>query len=221
MTNTQTEENYLKAIYSLSLEETKGVSTNSIAKAMDTKASSVTDMVKKLAQKKLVDHIKYQGVTLTPTGQSIALNIIRKHRLWEYFLVEKLDFPWDEVHEIAEQLEHVSSKALTNRLDQFLGHPKKDPHGDPIPDVHGNVVISKDIRLSDLAKASTGIITGVLDSSKAFLNFLADNNLKLGSKIAVADIYDFDQSMVVLIDEKEKTILSNQVTKNLNINTND
>ncbi|MCH7535384.1 MAG: carboxypeptidase regulatory-like domain-containing protein [Bacteroidetes bacterium] len=133
--NTQAEENYLKAIYNLSGREIDGVSTNSLAKLMQTKASSVTDMIKKLAHKKLVDHARYQGVKLTAKGEGIALNVVRKHRLWEYFLVEKLDFPWDEVHDIAEQLEHVSSKQLTNKLDQFLGHPKKDPHGDPIPDV--------------------------------------------------------------------------------------
>ena len=137
--NTQAEENYLKAIYNLSGREIDGVSTNSLAKLMQTKASSVTDMIKKLAHKKLVDHARYQGVKLTAKGEGIALNVVRKHRLWEYFLVEKLDFPWDEVHDIAEQLEHVSSKQLTNKLDQFLGHPKKDPHGDPIPDVNGKV----------------------------------------------------------------------------------
>src|ERR1700743_3996404 len=135
--NTFTEENYLKAIYHLSLQS-GSVSTNQIAASLNTGAASVTDMLKKLADKELINYTRYQGVNLTPTGENIAIHIIRKHRLWEYFLVEKLNFKWDEVHEMAEELEHISSTELIDRLDQFMGYPKYDPHGDPIPDSNGN-----------------------------------------------------------------------------------
>ncbi|NQY66425.1 MAG: metal-dependent transcriptional regulator [Flavobacteriales bacterium] len=221
MQNTQTVEDYLKAIYKLSAIETDGVSTNSLAKSMETKASSVTDMVKKLAQKELANHIKYQGVSLTPKGETIALNIIRKHRLWESFLVNKLNFQWDEIHEIAEQLEHVSSDKLTNKLDKFLGFPKSDPHGDPIPDINGKMHKTRDVRLSDLLKGDQGIITGVLDSSKSFLGFMEENKLKLGSSITVEDLYEFDDSIIVKVNGSQKTTLSKYVSNNLNIKTND
>src|SRR6185312_6510017 len=134
--NTFTEENYLKAIYHLSTQE-ENVSTNQIAVSLNTKAASVTDMLKKLADKELINYAKYQGVTLTVQGEKVALNIVRKHRLWEYFLVEKLNFKWDEVHDVAEELEHISSRELVDRLDDFMGNPKYDPHGDPTPDRHG------------------------------------------------------------------------------------
>src|ERR1700761_4827397 len=135
--NTLAEENYLKAIYHLSLNDVN-VSTNQIAAALNTKAASVTDMLKKLADKELINYEKYQGVTLTGAGEKIALHIIRKHRLWEYFLVEKLNFKWDQVHDMAEELEDIFSKELTDRLDEFMGYPKYDPHGDPIPDCNGH-----------------------------------------------------------------------------------
>jgi DtxR family Mn-dependent transcriptional regulator len=134
MENSFTEENYLKAIYKLSRKGDSGVSTNALAERMDTKASSATDMIKRLSTKKLVDHKKYQGVTLTEKGRKVAVDIIRKHRLWEVFLVEHLGFGWDEVHDVAEQMEHISSPLLVERLDRFLNHPKYDPHGGPIPD---------------------------------------------------------------------------------------
>jgi DtxR family Mn-dependent transcriptional regulator len=134
--NTFTEENYLKTIYHCSLNA-GCASTNQIAAATHTRAASVTDMLKKLADKKLINYTKYQGVTLTRDGEKIALGIIRKHRLWEYFLVEKLHFKWDEVHEVAEELEHISSTELVDRLDKFMEYPKYDPHGDPIPDSEG------------------------------------------------------------------------------------
>ena len=136
---TFSEENYLKAIYHLEIDADKGISTNAIAKKLETKASSVTDMVKKLSEKKVVVYKKYQGVTLTDFGKKTAANVVRKHRLWEVFLVEKLDFSWDEVHDVAEQLEHIKSPKLINQLDSFLGFPTHDPHGDPIPDKEGNL----------------------------------------------------------------------------------
>ena len=129
-----TEENDIKAIYALTKHQDKGAATTKISEELNTKASSVTDMLGKLADKKLISHKKYQGATLTKTGLETALRIVRKHRLWEVFLVDKLHFKWDEVHDIAEQLEHIQSKELVDRLDKYLGYPKLDPHGDPIPD---------------------------------------------------------------------------------------
>lgn len=137
--NSLTEENYIKAIYKLCEKSADAVSTNAIAEKMHTKAASVSDMLKKLSKKKLINYRKYQGVTLTAKGEKLALAIVRKHRLWELFLVQKLNFKWDEVHDIAEQLEHIQSDELVKRIDKFLDHPKFDPHGDPIPDVNGKL----------------------------------------------------------------------------------
>src|SRR5476651_2900024 len=158
--NTFTEENYLKTIYHCSLLA-DSVSTNQLAAAVNTRAASVTDMLKKLADKKLINYTKYQGVTLTAAGEKIALSIVRKHRLWEYFLVEKLNFKWDEVHDVAEELEHISSKELIDRLDDFMGNPKYDPHGDPIPDSNGQFKSHELKPISSLAVNAGGVISGV------------------------------------------------------------
>src|ERR1700755_1730561 len=164
--NTFTEENYLKGIYHLSIQS-ESVSTNQIAAALNTKAASVTDMLKKLAEKQLINYTRYQGVTLTATGEQIALSIVRKHRLWEYFLVEKLNFKWDEVHDVAEELEHISSKELVDRLHRFMGYPKYDPHGDPIPDSKGQFKSHELKPVSALAVNAMGVISGVRDHSTA------------------------------------------------------
>src|SRR5579862_284503 len=176
--NTFTEENYLKAIYHLSIKE-ESVSTNQIAASLSTKAASVTDMLKKLSEKELINYTKYQGVTLTPVGEKVALSIIRKHRLWEYFLVEKLNFKWDEVHDVAEELEHISSKELVDRLDEFMGHPKYDPHGDPIPDSNGQFKSHELKPVSALLINENGIISGVRDHSTAFLQYLEKMQLTI------------------------------------------
>src|ERR1700754_3172246 len=157
--NTLAEENYLKSIYHLSLQA-DSVSTNQLAALLNTKASSVTDMLKKLAEKTLINYTPYQGVTLTATGEKIAISIVRKHRLWEYFLVEKLSFKWDEVHEMAEELEHISSTELIDRLDQFMGYPKHDPHGDPIPDRDGKFKMHELKPVSTFNVDEAGIISG-------------------------------------------------------------
>ena len=170
--NSFTEENYLKAIFKLSMGSNKEVSTNAIAEQLDTKASSVTDMIKKLSDKKLVKYVKYKGVSLNEKGEEIAVSIIRNHRLWEVFLVEKLDFKWDEVHEFAEELEHIKSDKLTERLDTFLGFPKYDPHGDPIPDKDGNINRHKDITIANLKINDKGVIVGVKEHSKGYLKYL-------------------------------------------------
>lgn len=212
--NTYTEENYLKAIFKYSNKTKEGVSTNVIADELDTKASSVTDMIKKLSDKKLVIYKKYKGVTLTNEGRSIAVSVIRKHRLWEVFLVEKLDFKWDEVHDIAEQLEHIHSDELVKRLDTFLENPKYDPHGDPIPDEAGNLQHHKDITLSSLTVGEKGVIVGVKEHSTSYLKYLESINLVLGAEIKVNEIVDFDHSMSISIGKGSANI-SNQASKNL------
>ncbi len=211
---TQTEENYLKAIFSLSLEASKAVSTNAIAEQLATKASSVTDMVKKLSEKKLVNYKKYQGVALTVLGREIAVKIIRKHRLWEVFLVKHLDFSWDEVHDVAEQLEHVKSIKLVKQLDAFLEYPTHDPHGDPIPDADGNIPVHTDLVLASLDIGASCIIIGVKDTSTSFLKYLDSSGITLGTEIALLHKEDFDNSMSLQMGAKQLSV-SHQITKNL------
>lgn len=212
--NSFTEENYLKAIYKLSLNGVQGVSTNAIADKLATKPSSVTDMIKKLADKKLVSYQKYQGVNLTKKGSDVAVSIIRNHRLWEVFLVEKLNFKWDEVHDLAEELEHINTHKLTERLDEFLGFPKFDPHGDPIPDKDGNIIQHKDVTLSDLTRGEKAVVVGVKEHSKSYLNYLEQLQLVLGVEVEVKDIVEFDATMQILVNNKQ-VIISNQASKNL------
>jgi DtxR family Mn-dependent transcriptional regulator len=211
--NTFTEENYLKTIYHCSLNS-GSVSTNQLAGATNTKPASVTDMLKKLADKKLINYTKYQGVTLTPEGEKIALGIIRKHRLWEYFLVEKLDFKWDEVHEVAEELEHISSTELIDRLDKFMDHPKYDPHGDPIPDANGQFNRQELKPVSALAVNQSGVVAGVGDHSPAFLQYLEKASLILGTQLKVLEVVDYDHSVMLAIADK-KVNISREVAKNL------
>ena len=211
--NTLAEENYLKAIYHLSLNAVN-VSTNQIAAAINTKAASVTDMLKKLADKQLINYEKYQGVTLTSAGQKIALHIVRKHRLWEFFLVEKLNFKWDEVHEMAEEMEHISSVELIDRLDKFMNYPKHDPHGDPIPDRDGNLKKNELKPIACFAVNEGGIISGVSDHSTAFLQYLEKQELTIGKKIKVTEINTYDYSMILLVDNKA-THISREVGENL------
>ena len=207
MNYTRTEENYLKAIYGLEGKFAKEVSTNELANKLETKASSVTDMVKKLDKKELITYEKYKGVSLTNLGKEIAINIIRNHRIWEVFLVEKLGYKWDEVHEIAEQLEHIKSEELVDRLDDFLEHPSFDPHGDPIPDREGNIPTRKEaIALNELKQGESGIIVGVKNTDNDFLQFLEEMNLTLGKTIQVKKVFDFDKSKVIKISDKTVTI---------------
>ena len=213
---TLSEENYLKAIYHLEAFSGKGISTNAIAEKVDAKASSVTDMVKKLADKEVLFYKKYRGVTLSDLGNKIAISVIRKHRLWELFLVEKLNFSWDEVHDVAEQLEHIKSPKLINELDAFLGFPKKDPHGDPIPDKEGKFQKIEKQLLSTLEVNQIGICVGVSDSSSEFLKYLDNNNISLGKKIVVLSKESFDGSLTILINTKKITI-SKKISNNIYI----
>jgi DtxR family Mn-dependent transcriptional regulator len=211
---TFSEENYLKTIYHLTTATDEDVSTNSIAEMMETKASSVTDMLKKLADKDLVNYKKYQGVSLTDKGKLSAKMIVRKHRLWEVFLVDKLDFTWDEVHDVAEQLEHIKSEKLINKLDDFLGNPTEDPHGDPIPNSQGKITKIEKQLLSELHQNQTGICVGVKDTSSEFLKYLDKQQIALGSKIEFLAKESFDLSLKIKVDGKELTI-SNKIASNL------
>ncbi|MGB0424270.1 MAG: metal-dependent transcriptional regulator, partial [Flavobacteriales bacterium] len=199
----ETVENYIKCIFSLQ-QETKGdgVATNAIAEHLQTKASSVTDMLKKLEKKGWADYKKYHGVKLTKAGKSEALQIVRRHRLWEVFLVDKLDFKWDEVHEMAEELEHVNYEELTSRLDAYLDHPRFDPHGDPIPDSKGEIQDHREKEaLSLLQIGDAGVVIGVLDSSTEYLKYVDYLGLQLGQSLVVTEKIDFDNSMSVLIND--------------------
>lgn len=211
---TISEENYIKVIYHISLVAPKGVSTNAIAGMLDTKASSVTDMLKKLAEKDFVSYQKYQGVTLTEKGLLAAKMIVRKHRLWEVFLVEKLNFSWDEVHEIAEELEHIKSEVLINKLDEFLGFPSFDPHGDPIPDEQGIIKKIEKHLLSDAEVNKDYKCIGVKDSSTDFLKYLDKQKIALGSVLKIVEREEFDETLTIAIDGKRTTI-SNKIASNL------
>ncbi|MDP2162275.1 MAG: metal-dependent transcriptional regulator [Flavobacterium sp.] len=211
---TYSEENYIKVIYHLSLVSPKGINTNAIAGMIESKASSVTDMVKKLAEKELVDYQKYQGVTLTQKGLHAAKMIVRKHRLWEVFLVEKLDFTWDEVHDLAEELEHIKSEKLINRLDEFLGFPKEDPHGDPIPDRYGQMIKVEKQLLSEVGLNKKVMCLGVKDSSPSFLQYLDKHQISLGSEIEILNKEAFDMSLTILMNGKE-ILISNKIAGNL------
>jgi DtxR family Mn-dependent transcriptional regulator len=215
---TLSEENYLKAIYHLTVVSNSDVSTNAIAEMMETKASSVTDMLKKLAEKDLVNYVKYQGVSLTDSGKLAAKMIVRKHRLWEVFLVDKLDFSWDEVHDIAEQLEHIKSEKLINKLDDFLGNPTEDPHGDPIPNAKGEVFKIDKQLLSELAINQKGICVGVKDTSSDFLKYLDKQGISLGSAISIVSKESFDLSLKIKVNDLELTI-SNKIASNLFVKT--
>lgn len=214
----QTEENYLKAIFKISEKTGSNASTNAIAQAMDTSAASVTDMIKRLSEKALINYEKYKGATLSDAGQKIATSLIRKHRLWEVFLVEQLQFSWDEVHEIAEQLEHIKSDELVRRLDDFLAHPKFDPHGDPIPDADGNFTFRKQVLLMDLGVGAEGIVVGVQDTSPQFLQYLDQMKLVLGVEVKLLERFDYDESVQVQVGQKNQLLtLSKKVCQNIYI----
>ena len=209
------EENYLKAIYKLHEKNGTMVSTSALAETLQVNAASVTDFIKKMAAKKLISYEKSRGVMLTEHGRHIALNIIRKHRLWEVWLVNNLGFKWDEVHEIAEQLEHVTSNDLIENLDKHLGYPKTDPHGDLIPDAKGRFAKSSSKPLLACKKGDKVRFTGVAEHSNSFLQYLTKSNIKLGDEILVEAIEEFDKSYQVKINKKDRKLLSKDVVKNL------
>lgn len=209
-----TEENYLKAIYHLSASGEKAVLTNEIAEAMNTKAASVTDMIKKLSVKSLLSYEKYYGVKLCASGKTEALLIIRKHRLWETFLVQSLGFTWDEVHEVAEQLEHIQSPLLIEKLDSFLGYPKMDPHGEPIPDNKGRIKVQPQSSLDQLQSGYQGVILAVKDSDPNLLKYLDKIGATPGKKIKIVNREEYDDSLEIEIG-KQKVSISKDVSKNI------
>lgn len=211
---TTSEENYLKVIYHLSNLSPKGVNTNAIAAMLDTKASSVTDMLKKLSEKDWIHYQKYQGVSLTDKGKFNAKIIVRKHRLWEVFLVEKLGFAWDEVHEVAEELEHIKSEKLINQLDQFLNFPRFDPHGDPIPNAKGEIKKIEKQLLSEIEVGRTITCVGVKDTSVDFLQYLNKQNISLGTKMKVIDKEPFDGTLKIEVNIIV-LVISDKIANNL------
>jgi DtxR family Mn-dependent transcriptional regulator len=211
---TTSEENYLKVIYHLSNLSPKGVNTNAIAAMLDTKASSVTDMLKKLSEKDLLHYQKYQGVSLTDKGKFNAKIIVRKHRLWEVFLVEKLGFAWDEVHEVAEELEHIQSEKLINQLDQFLNFPSFDPHGDPIPNAKGEIIKIEKQLVSEIEVGKTITCVGVKDTSVDFLQYLNKQNISLGTKMKVLEKEPFDGTLKIEINNSV-LVISDKIANNL------
>ncbi len=194
--------------------QSEAINTNAISKEVETSASSVTDMLKRLSEKGLINYTKYKGVSLSKSGKKIAIRVVRKHRLWEVFLVETLGFHWDEVHDIAEQLEHIDSPILTKRLAEFLNDPKFDPHGDPIPDEGGQLSERSELTLAELRVGEKAEVVGVKDSSAGFLQYLDGLRLGLGSKLELLSHEPFDDSRLVKLSGKKLT-LSNKGSKNI------
>ena len=210
-----TEENYIKSIYHLSEDSSAYVSTNALAESMQTRPATVSDMLKRLAQKNLVHYQKYKGVQLTENGKKNALQVIRKHRLWEVFLFEKLNFHWDEVHEVAEQLEHVRSPLLVEKLDGFLGSPHVDPHGDPIPDAEGQFSVSPQQPLAELPIGEPAVISSVVNNNPKLLRYLDKKGIRLGLKIKILEREEFDGSILLELNAKAQSYLSDQITQSL------
>ncbi|HNE50764.1 MAG TPA: metal-dependent transcriptional regulator [Chitinophagales bacterium] len=210
------EENYLKYIYQLSELNEKGVvKTNDLAYKLEHSAASVTDMLKKLAGKKLVRYIKYYGVSLTKSGLQIAIQVLRKHRLWETFLAKNLKFTWDKIHAIAEQLEHIQSDELVNRMDEYLGFPKFDPHGDPIPDKLGNMQVPNVICLANAKLKKQYILANVNNDSTLFLKYLNKIQLQLNDKIKIIDKEVFDETIQLMINDKRPLTISKDAAQNM------
>lgn len=208
------EENYIKAIFHLQQQDGT-VTTNELAGELKTRPASVTDMMKKLKAKKLVHYQPYRGFRLSSEGSKVALGIIRRHRLWEYFLAEKLKFSWDEVHAVAEELEHVSSKKLIEKLDEFLGYPKTDPHGDPIPDINGKIEQYSQQCLTSLPANKLVVVCNVSNQSNEILDLLKHKKISIGTKLEIKRRFDFDDSMEIKIGRQPVFTISKQVAENI------
>jgi DtxR family transcriptional regulator, Mn-dependent transcriptional regulator len=212
--NSQTEENYIKALFNLANEKGE-VSVNELSKSLDIKMPTVTSMMKKLAAKKLVHYESYKPLRLTEKGRREAGLIIRKHRLTEMFLVEKMGFGWEDVHEIAEQVEHINSPLFFEKMDELLGHPKTDPHGSPIPDANGKIEWVVYEKLSACKAGDKVRICAVLHSSAEFLKFLNNRDLRLGLQLRVKNVEAFDGSMQVSFGKHSAETLSLTVCEQL------
>lgn len=214
MNSSYTEENYLKTIYHLQ-KDAIAVSTNDLAATLQTAPASITDMLKKLSSKKLITYKAYYGCKLTTKGKNMALHIIRRHRLWEYFLSQKLGFNWEEVHEVAEELEHVSSEKLIDRLDAFLGFPKTDPHGDPIPDAKGEINDIEKISLAHLPEKKSAVVAQIGDQSSIALEMLNEKNIQIGTHIEILKKYPFDESMEIKTDKKHLAHITKELSQKI------
>lgn len=210
-----TEENYLKAIYHLTQKGLDKITPTALAEEMHINAASVVDMIKKLLVKKLISYDKRKGAKLTVQGSKIALEIVRKHRLWEVFLLEKLGYSWDIVHEIAEQLEHIKHEELSDRLAKFLGYPEYDPHGDPIPNAKGEIPATVNTLLSEIVVGKTCQVTAVKDTSAIFLQYLEQLSISIGTKIKALEKIPFDGSMVIQIRKDVKATVSKKFADSL------
>jgi DtxR family Mn-dependent transcriptional regulator len=211
---TTSEENYIKRIFHLQ-QETGLVNTNSLAAQMHTRPASVTDMLKKLKSKKLLHYEKYKGFKLNDAGKKAALDVVREHRLWEFFLVEKLQFDWDKVHAIAEELEHIGSEELVQRLDNFLGNPSFDPHGDPIPDKNGRFPVLKQMSLTDIPFKKNVTVSSVSNQTGQMLYMLKHYNIAIGTQLMVQRKFEFDGSLEIKVLKQNACIISEQVAKNV------
>jgi len=214
MKYSSSKEDYLKAIYHLQSQDGL-VTTNELADELQTRAASVTDMLKKLKDQKLLNYEPYKGFRLSAEGKKVAVQIVRKHRLWEFFLVEKLRFEWDEVHEIAEELEHISSRKLIERLDEYLGFPRTDPHGDPIPDSSGKLERANQVSLTELPLHIQAQVSGIGDQSTEMLELLRHKNIKLGTFLEVKKKFSFDDSLEIKIKNAAAVTISGEVSKNI------
>lgn len=210
-------ENHLKAIFHLQ-QEHGVVTTTALAAALQTRPASVTDMLKKLKEQKLLIYERYKGFKLNNEGRKAALQVIRKHRLWEYFLVKKLQFGWDEVHEIAEELEHIAGKKLIDRLDAFLGFPESDPHGDPIPDGQGRLPARRQISLSQLPLNKSVQVSGIATQTPEMLELLQYNHIRLGTRLEIKKKFPFDESLEIKVRNRPPVTLSARVAKNVLVN---
>lgn len=210
----QSEENYLKAIFHLQ-QRTETISTNELATLLNTTPASVTDMLKKLSKKGLVKYRAYYGCSLTATGENVAVGIVRRHRLWEYFLSQKLGFNWEEVHDIAEELEHIGNEKLINKLDEFLGFPRIDPHGDPIPDANGKIVQPQKKLLAHLSENKTAAVTQIGNQSVQILELLDEKKITIGTKIKVLKRYSFDESMEIVTDNNHRAHITKELSQNI------
>ncbi|MBC7888264.1 MAG: metal-dependent transcriptional regulator [Ferruginibacter sp.] len=208
------EENYIKSIYHLQ-QQTDLVTTNSLANELQTRPASVTDMLKKLQVKKILEYEKYKGFRLNASGKKVALSIVRRHRLWEYFLVTKLGFEWDKVHAIAEELEHVSSPELIRKLDDFLNHPTADPHGDPIPDMHGKIAVIKQLSIADVPENKNVVVSSVSNQSPDMLELLKHYHIGIGTGLKVTTRFSFDGSVEIKVSKYAPCIISELVAKNI------
>jgi len=214
MNYSASEENYIKSIYRLKGDH-QLVTTNELAAELQTRAASVTDMLKKLKSKKLVIYERYHGFKLSTEGKKVALGIIRRHRLWEYFLSVKLQFSWDEVHEVAEVLEHVTSRKLIDKLDEYLGFPRFDPHGDPIPDQHGKIHAAKQVVLSEWPLLEIAEVSGVTDQRPDMLDILKHQQITIGTELEIKKKFSFDNSFEIKTRTNPPFIISEQVAKNI------